>query len=138
VLNSAELCSKFGERPEVVETIRGLHSDVETKALEPLLVRIASRMSDARPGARKENLAVYIERLRRLEQIATRFDGIEKAFAVKAGKEIRVIVDAARINDERTYALSKEIARAVEKELSYPGQIKINVIRETRAVRFAI
>ena len=138
ILHSAELCARFGEAPEVVEAIRGLHSEVESRDLEPLLVRIAGRMSDARPGARKENLAVYVERLRRLEEIATRFDGIKRAFAVKAGKEIRVIVDSGRIDDNRTIALSKEIARAVEKELSFPGQIKVNVVRETRAIRFAV
>jgi ribonuclease Y len=95
-------------------------------------------MSDARPGARKENLAVFIERLRRLEEIATRFEGIERAFAVKAGKEIRVVVDAERVADDGIHPLSKEIARAVEKELAYPGQIKVNVIRETRSVRYAL
>ena len=138
ILHAAELCARFGESPEVVEAIRGLHSEVETKGLEPLLVRVASRMSDSRPGARKENLAVFIERLRRLEEIVTRFDGIARAFSVKAGKEIRVIVDAERIDDDRIHSLSREIARAVEKELAYPGQIKVNVIRETRAVRYAV
>ncbi len=138
ILHSAELCARFGEAPEVVEAIRGLHSEVESRDLEPLLVRIAGRMSDARPGARKENLAVYVERLRRLEEIATRFDGIKRAFAVKAGKEIRVIVDARRTSDKEAVGLSKQIARTLERELAYPGQIKVSVVRESRAVRFAV
>ena len=138
VLNAADLCARLGETTEVVETLRGMHSEAESKGLEALLVRVASRMSDARPGARKENLAVFIERLRRLEDIATRFDGVERAYAVKAGKEIRVLVDAAVVNDERIHDLSREIARAVERELAYPGPIKVNVIRETRAVRYAV
>ena len=90
------------------------------------------------PGARKENLAVFIERLRRLEEIAMKYDGVQKAYAVKAGKELRVIVDVALTRDENAYDLSKEIARSVERELSYPGQIKVSVVRETRAVRFAV
>jgi ribonuclease Y len=137
-VHSAELCARYGESPEVIESIRGLHSEVETGGLEPLLLRIAGRMSDSRPGARKENLAVFVERLKRLEEIATRFEGVDRVFSVKAGKEIRVIVDAERIADDRIQALSKEIANAVEKELAYPGQIKINVIRETRSVRYAL
>ncbi|HXV77716.1 MAG TPA: ribonuclease Y, partial [Candidatus Polarisedimenticolaceae bacterium] len=137
-LYAAELCARFGESPRVVEAIRGLHAEVETKGLEPLLVRVASRMSDARPGARKENLAVFVERLRRLEEIATRFPGIDRAFCVKAGKEIRVIVNAAQVSDEKIHSLSREIARAVERELAFPGQIKVHVIRETRSVRYAL
>ena len=138
VLATADLAERFGEPDEVVETLRGLHSQAESSALESLLVRVASRMSDARPGARKENLAVFIERLRRLEDIATRFNGVERAYAVKAGKEIRVLVDAAVVEDGRIHELSREIARAVERDLAYPGQIKVNVIRETRAVRYAV
>ena len=137
-LSSAELCGKYNEPQEVAETIHHLHQDVKTKSLEALLVAAANRLSDNRPGARKENLAVFIERLRRLESIATRFAGVQKAYAVKAGKEIRVIVDATQTTDRQIYELSKQIARALEKELNYPGQIKVNVVRTTRSVRYAV
>ena len=122
----------------MVEAIRALHADVAPKQVEALLLNSANRLSEERPGARKENLAVFIERLRRLEGIATTFAGVERAYAIKAGKEIRVIVDAANTRDEHAYALSKKIARALEKELNYPGQIKVCVVRETRSVRYAM
>lgn len=135
---AAELAGKLGENEDVVHAIQALHADVKPRTVEALLLNTASRLSDNRPGARKENLAVFVERLRRLEEIATRFEGVSHAFAVKAGKEIRVIVDTARAGDGQAYALSKKIARALEKELNYPGQIKVSVIRETRAVRYAV
>jgi ribonuclease Y len=138
MIASAELCSKYGESDEVVQCIRSLQPGAEAISLEALLLNTANKMSDSRPGARKENLAVFIERLRRLEGIAVGFEGVNRAFAVKAGKEIRVIVDAKKAGDQNAYELSKEIARAVERELSYPGQIKVSVIRETRAVRYAV
>jgi ribonuclease Y len=136
--NAADVCARYGETEDVVETLRELHPDVEARSLAPLLVGTASRMSDARPGARKENLAVFVERLRRLEELACRHPEVERAYAVKAGRELRVLVDASRADDERTYRLAKDIARAIERELSYPGQIRVSVIRETRAVRFAV
>ena len=138
LIASAELCSKYGESDEVAQCIRSLQPGAEALSLEALLLNTANKMSDSRPGARKENLAVFIERLRRLESIAAGFEGVNRAFAVKAGKEIRVIVDAKKAGDQNAYELSKEIARAVERELSYPGQIKVSVIRETRAVRYAV
>jgi len=138
ILASAETCSRFGESDAVVHAIRSLHPDVEPRSLEALLLNAAGRISDNRPGARKENLAVFIERLRRLEKIATGFDGVKRAFAVKAGKEIRVIVDAHSTSDKNAVGLSKQIARTLERELAYPGQIKVSVVRETRAVRFAV
>jgi ribonuclease Y len=135
---AAELCEQYREPQAVADAIRALHPDVQPTTLEALLLNTANRLSDARPGARKENLAVFIERLRRLEAVATRFEGVRQAYAVKAGKELRVIVDVERTKDESAYRLSKEIARALEREVSYPGQIKVSVIRETRAVRFAV
>jgi len=135
---ASELCGKYQEPEEVVNAIRGLHADVQASSLEALLLDTANRLSENRPGARKENLAVFIERLRRLEEIAGRFDGVRKAYAVKAGKELRVLLDADRTRDEVAYELCKQVARAVEKELSYPGQIKVSVVRETRAVKFAV
>jgi len=138
LLASAELCAKYDQPQPVVEAIRALHPDAKARSLEAVLLSIASRLSDCRPGARKENLAVFIERLRRLEGIATSFAGVERAYAVKAGKEIRVLVDAGQARDENIHPLSKQIARAIEKELNYPGQIKVNVIRQTRAVKYAL
>ncbi len=138
VLASAELAGKYGESEAVVHAIQSLHPDVETKTVEAILVHTANRVSDARPGARKENLEVFIERLRRLEAISLSFPGVTAAFAVKAGKEVRVVVDAKTIKDEDAYALSKEIARAIERDLSFTGQIKVSVVRETRAVQFAV
>jgi len=138
IQTSAELCGKYSESEEVVETIRSLHPDVTATSVEQLLLNTANRLSESRPGARKENLAVFIERLRRLETLASEFPGVRRAYAVKAGKELRVIVDAAQTKDENAYKLAKEIARKLERELSYPGQIKVSVVRETRAVRFAV
>lgn len=137
-LTSAELAGKFGESEAVVHAIQSLHPEVEAKTLEALLLQTANRLSDTRPGARKDNLEIYIERLRRLEAIAASFPGVVHAYAVKAGKEVRVIVDARNVKDEGAFTLSKEIARALERDLTYPGQIKVSVVRETRAVQFAM
>ncbi len=136
--SAAELCAKYGEAEEVVGAIASLHPDAECRSVEAMLVHTANRLSENRPGARKENLAIFIERLKRLESIATGFEGVDRAYAVKAGKEVRVILDAARVGDDAVYQLSKKIARTLEKELNYPGQIKVSVIRETRAVRYAL
>jgi ribonuclease Y len=138
IFNAAELCAKYQEPEAVVHAIRSLHPDVPANSVEALLLDTANRLSENRPGARKENLAVFVERLRRLEGIALRFDGVRKAYAVKAGKELRVLVDAGRMRDEKAYELCKQIARAVEKELSYPGQIKVSVVREVRSVKYAV
>ena len=138
IYTAAELCEKYGEPEAVVHAIRSLHPDVKPRSVEALLLRTASRLSDNRPGARKENLSIFIERLRRLEEIARRFGGVTRAHAVKAGKELRVIVDTERTTDDNAYSLSKKIARAIEKEVNYPGQIKVQVIRETRSVRYAV
>jgi ribonuclease Y len=138
VLASGEIAGRFGEPEEVVHAIQSLHRDVEATTVEALLLQAANRISVARPGARKENLEVFIERLRRLEEIAAAYEGVEKAYAVKAGKELRVIVEAARVSDQQAYATSRKIARALEKELSFQGKIKISLVRETRAVHFAV
>jgi ribonuclease Y len=134
---SSELAGRYGESEEVVHAIQSLHPDVETRSVEAILLDAANRLSENRPGARKENLEIFIERLKRLEALAVEFDGVERAYAVKAGKEIRVLVDAARITDDEVYDLSKRIARRIEQEVNFPGQVKVNVVRETRSVRFA-
>ncbi|HET9300355.1 MAG TPA: HDIG domain-containing protein, partial [Candidatus Polarisedimenticolaceae bacterium] len=138
ILVSAELAGRYGESEEVVHAIQSLHSEVAAKSIEALLLATANRISDHRPGARKENLEIFIERLRRLEVLAASYPGVTQAFAVKAGKELRVILDAKDTTDEQAYALSKEVARRIERELQFPGQIKVSVVRETRAVQFAV
>lgn len=138
LLASADLAGRFGEAPEVVEAIQSLHPDAEARSVEALLLRVANRLSEARPGARRDNLEIFVERLRRLESIARSLPGVSMAYAVKAGKEIRVLVDAKLTSDEDAFALSKRIARSIEKEISYSGQIKVSVIRETRAVQYAV
>jgi ribonuclease Y len=138
VLVSAELAAKYGEREDVVKAIQALHPDTEPKAVEDLILRIANRLSDSRPGARKDNLDVFVERLRRLEAMAKAFPGVTQAFALKAGKELRVLVDTESVTDDRAYVLSKEIARAIERDLDYPGPIRVSVVRETRAVQYAV
>ncbi len=138
VLASAELAGKYGESAEVSEAIQSLHPDVDTSSAASMVLRIANRISDNRPGARKDNLEIFIERLTRLEEIAKSFDGVEDAIAVKAGKELRVIVRSDMLADADVLDLSKALARKVERELEFPGQIKISVVRETRAVQFAL
>jgi ribonuclease Y len=139
ILASAEIAGRLGESEEVVHAIQSLHREVETRSVEALLLQTACRLSTSRPGARKENLEVFIERMRRLEAIARSFPGVRQAYAVKAGKELSVLVDAAGVSDQETYALSKKIARALEKELSsFQGKIKVSVLRETRAVHYAV
>lgn len=138
LLASAEIVTRYGESEDVAHAIQSLHRDVEAKSMEALLLQAADRVSTARPGARKDNLEIFIERLRRLEEIARSFSGVRQAFAVKAGKELRVIVDAAELSDPDAFGLSKKIARSLEKELSFQGKIKVSVVRETRAVHFAV
>lgn len=138
IMAAAELCEKHRESSEVAEAIRSLHPDVQPTSVGALLLNTANRLSETRPGARKDNLAVFIERLRRLEAIALSFPAVDRAYAVKAGKELRVIIDASKTRDDNAYKLSKDIARAIERELSYPGQIKVAVVRQTRAVRYAV
>jgi ribonuclease Y len=137
-LTSSELAGKFGEAPEVVHAIQALHPDVEAASMEAMLLNTANRLSNNRPGARKDNLEVFIERLTRLEAIALRYDGVNTAIAIKSGKEVRVVLDATVADDNQAYILAGEIARALEKELVYPGQIKVSVLRETRSVHYAV
>jgi ribonuclease Y len=138
VLASAELVGRFIDSEEVVHAIQALHPDVAAKSIEAILVHTANRISDNRPGASRDNLEIFIERLRRIEKIALEYEGVTEAYAVKAGKEIRVVVDAKVTDDEGAYALSKKIARKLEQELAFPGQIKVNVVREIRAMKYAI
>ena len=133
----ADLAKKYKESKEVVNCIASHHGDVEPMTVEAVIVAAADAVSGARPGARRESLENYIKRLEKLEEIANSFKGVQKSYAVQAGREIRIIVKPEEVNDETTVLLANDIARRIESELEYPGQIKVNVIRETRSVDFA-
>lgn len=132
-----EMATKYGETKAVINCIEAHHDDVPHESVESVLVQTADAISGSRPGARREAFETYVKRLTRLEELANGFDGVEKSNVIQAGREIRVVVHPDKIDDGRAAALSDEIARKVENELQYPGQIKVVVIRETRAVDFA-
>ncbi|HEX2641922.1 MAG TPA: ribonuclease Y [Thermoanaerobaculia bacterium] len=132
-----DLLRKYGETEEVVHGMACHHGDYDPQTVEAVLVTAADALSAARPGARREILETYVKRLEKLEEIASGFKGVQKTFAIQAGREIRIIVDSGKLSDEQALWLSKDIARKVEAELTYPGQIKVTVIRETRSVEFA-
>jgi ribonuclease Y len=133
----ADLAKKHGESEEIVHAILAHHEEVPMAGLLDVIVQAADALSGARPGARKEMLKTYIKRLEELERIASSFAGVEKSYAIQAGREIRIVVTSDKITDDGIFVLSKEIAKKVETDLSYPGQIKVVVIRETRAVEYA-
>ncbi len=132
-----DLAKKYGEAPEIVYAISAHHEDVPLVSLLDIIVRSADAISGARPGARKEMLESYVKRLEDLEQIATSFEGVDKAFAIQAGREIRIAVDSGDVSDTASVILSRDIAKKIEEDLTYPGQIRVTVIRETRAVEYA-
>lgn len=134
---SIEYAKRYGETPEVVHAIACHHMDIPFETAEAFLVQAADSISAARPGARREILENYVQRLEKLEKIADSFSGVQRAYALQAGREIRILVDSARVGDREAIWLSKDIARKIESELQYPGQIKVTVIREMRAVDFA-
>lgn len=133
----ADIAKKYKENKEVVHAIMAHHGDVDANTLIAQLVQAADAISAARPGARRENLESYIKRLQKLEEIANEFEGVEKSFAIQAGREIRIMVKPEVINDDGMIIVAKEIVKRIETELEYPGQIKISLIRETRAVDYA-
>ena len=132
-----EFLRKHGEQPAVLDAVAAHHMDVDWPSLEAMIVQAADAISAARPGARRDILESYVKRLEKLEGIADSFKGVSKAFALQAGREIRIMVESERISDEEAVWLSKDIAKRIENELEYPGQIKVTVIRETRAVEYA-
>ena len=132
-----DLARKYKEPKEVLHAIAAHHGDIESETIEAVLVQAADAISAARPGARRETLEAYIKRLEKLEEIANSFEGIEKSFAVQAGRELRIMVKPENVRDDEIIHTAREIVKKIESELDYPGQIKVNVIRETRAIEYA-
>jgi ribonuclease Y len=132
-----ELARKFKENEKVIHAIAAHHGDVEATSLEAIIVQAADAISSARPGARRESIEHYVKRLEKLENLANSFAGVEQSFAIQAGREIRVIVRPEQVDDSSTALIAKEIAKKLENELEYPGQIKVSVIRELRSVEYA-
>src|SRR4051794_35457528 len=133
----ARIAARHGEPEAVTHAMEAHHNEVEPRTVEAVIVQTADALSGARPGARGDSLEEYVERLRELEEVASRQEGVERVYAMRAGREIRVIVDPGKVDDERAALISHEIAAAIERELQYPGQVKITVIRESRATAYA-
>ncbi len=134
---SVELARKYGESQAVLDAIASHHMDVEFRSIEAVLIQAADSISAARPGARREILETYIKRLEKLEELSKSFAGVTKAFALQAGREVRVIINANELDDNQTFLISKDIAKRIQSEMEYPGQIKVTVIREVRAIEYA-
>ena len=133
----ANAARKYKEGHEVIHAIMAHHGDVEAETLIACIVQAADAISAARPGARRENIETYIKRLEKLEEIATSVDGVEKSYAIQAGREVRIMVKPEEVSDDSIVLLARDISKRIESELEYPGQIKINVIREVRAIEYA-
>ena len=132
-----EVLRKYKENPLVINAVEAHHGDVEPQTLEAVLVQAADAISASRPGARRETLEAYIKRLQNLEEIADSFEGVDKSFAIQAGREVRVVVKPEKISDDKMTILARDLSKKIEAEMDYPGQIKVNVIRETRVVDYA-
>jgi ribonuclease Y len=136
-LIGAEIARRYGEPEDVVHAIEAHHNEVEVRTVEAVLTQAADAISGGRPGARRESLEAYVKRLERLEQIALAQDGVEKVFAMQAGREIRVMVNPENVDDIQAQVIARDVAKQVEEELTYPGQIRVTVVRESRAIEFA-
>ena len=132
-----DILKKYKENPLIINAVEAHHGDVEPQTLEAVLVQAADAISASRPGARRETLEAYIKRLENLESIADSFDGVEKSFAIQAGREVRIIVKPDRITDDQMTVLARDVSKRIEDEMDYPGQIKVNIIREKRVVDYA-
>src|SRR5699024_12329867 len=132
-----DVAKKYRESEAVVRAIAAHHGDVEAKTVIACLVQAADAISAARPGARRENLENYIKRLEKLEEVTSSFPGVEKSYAIQAGREVRIMVAPDKVSEDQTVLLARDIARKIEEELEYPGQIKVNMIRETKVVDYA-
>ncbi len=133
----ADLLKKHGESAEIVHAVRAHHEEIKPESLLAVLIQAADALSGARPGARREMLETYVKRLEELEKLSRSFKGVDKAFAIQAGREVRVMVENSKVDDNEALLLSKDIAKKIENEMTYPGQIRVTVIRETRAVEYA-
>ena len=133
----AEMCKRLGEDPRVVNAVAAHHNDIEMISIEGVIVQFADAISAARPGARRETIDNYIKRLESLEKIAESYKGVEKAFAIQAGRELRIMVSHELVNDSEARELARSIAKQIENELKYPGRIRVTIIRETRVIEFA-
>jgi ribonuclease Y len=133
----ADLAKKYNEANDIVHAIAAHHEDINPDTMLDILVQAADTLSGARPGARREMLESYIKRLEDLEKIAMSFNGVNKSFAIQAGREIRIMVEGDKVDDDHSFILCKDIAKKIEKDLTYPGQIRVTLIRETRAVEYA-
>jgi ribonucrease Y len=136
-LIGAEIARRLGEKPEVCHPIEAHHGEVEQRTIEAVITQTADAISGARPGARRETLETYVKRLERLEQIAMEFEGVDKVYAMQAGREVRVMVGPGAVDDLQAEIIARDIAKKVEEELQYPGQIRITVIREVRSSAYA-
>ena len=132
-----DLLRRYKESKEVIHAMSTHHGDYEPQSVEAVLVTAADAISAARPGARRETLEAYIKRLEKLEEIANSYEGVEKSYAIQAGREIRIMVKPESVNDEELHLLARKMTKQIEDELEYPGQIKVSIIRETRAIEYA-
>ena len=132
-----ELLKKYKEKDEIIWAVEAHHGDVEPKTLEAILVQIADTISASRPGARRETVSTYIKRLQKLEEICSSYSGVEKSYAIQAGREVRIIVKPEKISDEQMTLLARDVSKRIEDEMDYPGQIKVNIMRETRVGDYA-
>lgn len=132
-----ELARRFGEKEEIVHAIEAHHDDVTANTIEAVLVKMADAISAGRPGARRDTLEIYIKRLNKIEEIVNSYEGIKQSFAVQAGREVRIIVESERFDDLASQKLARDIAKRIEDELEFPGQIRVSVVREFRATEIA-
>ena len=132
-----DILKKYKENELVINAVHAHHGDVDPQTIEAVLIQAADAISASRPGARRETLEAYIRRLEQLESIADSFEGVEKSFAIQAGREVRIVVKPEKIDDAKMTILARDVAKRVEDEMEYPGQIKVNIIRETRVVEYA-
>ena len=132
-----EIATKYREHKDIIHAIEAHHNDIEPQSALAFIIQAADAISAARPGARREDVENYIKRLQKLEEIAAEFPGVEKTYAIQAGREVRVMVKPEAVDDDRMKILVRDIARKIESELEYPGQIKVNLIRESRCAEYA-
>jgi len=133
----ADLCKRYGEKEEIVDAVGGHHGDIEAKSIYTPIIAAADAISASRPGARRETLERYVQRLKKLEEIAMGFEGVRQAYAIQAGREVRVIVDPENVNDLLSAKIAHDIAKRIEEEMEYPGEVKVTLLRETRCVEYA-